>query len=166
MTSYGHLCDIDEDIISQLLSLSSDWTLFKSRGNNNRFIDIIPMEYLLFGILPEKYKFLNTIYSKIIEKISSNGDKIIPLEMLMCYYPDGSFSTGMHKHNCRSITLSIGFDREFQINTKKIILKNGDYVILYKQSHGVPKSSEQSGPRISLNLFYYHEGDQNVSIKG
>lgn len=165
MASYGHLCDVDDEIVEKLLTMASNWTLFNSRGNNSRFIDIITMDYLIYS-LPEKYNILSNIYTLMLNKISSNGEKIIPMQMLLCYYPDGSYSTGMHKHNCRSITVSIGFERLFQINSEQIILKNGDFVVLYKQRHGVPKSSSFTGPRISLNLFYCHIDDQNVNITG
>lgn len=155
--------DIPEETFALLLSTTENWHDFKSRGSNFRKIE----QWFFFEqIIPEKYLFLTEIIFNMINTLNKiHQNKNIKLvTMLMCYYQDGNSSTGVHKHNCRSMTLSLGDKRKFKINNKLFDMKNGEYIILHKHSHGVPKQENVSN-RISLNIFYCLEGE-SFQIKG
>lgn len=160
-THFGHF-DIPDETFALLLSLAPYWQDFKSRGRNYRKIDQI----LLFNnLVPHNYQFLQPVVNLMINKLNEiHGPICTPFNIVLCYYPNGISSTGMHRHNCRSITLSLGESREFKVNTKKIAMSHGDYIIINRQNHGVPKMENKSD-RISINMFYYIQGDENVSIQ-
>lgn len=157
--------DIPDETFAYLINISQNglWKRFTSRGNHTRYIDGWPCTHSV----PSRFHFLTAIYNLMIQTLQQlhSLDHVIPIELFICHYPDGTHSTGKHRHQCRSMTLSIGSNRTFQINTKQFIMHNGNFVTLYKHAHGVPKT-EETGPRFSLNLFYCLTKDKNVSIHG
>ena len=116
--------------------------------------------------IPAKYEFMESVVSEmmgIIVSLCPENETVMPIQMFLNYYPDGGNNCPMHRHGCRQITVSVGSDRLFKINSKTYNLKCGNFVMLYKQLHGVPKQ-ENVGERFSLNLFYYHSNDTEVAV--
>lgn len=154
--------EIDDRVMVQFMDVCKDWKRYGSnRVRNHRTWD----EWHFDGTLnvPRKYVFLEPIMHAMIHKVSEiHGihEPILLGSMVLCYYKDGSWATGTHRHGHRTLTVSIGFPREFTVNSKKILMKNGDFIDINKHAHGVPKMDVQdTGPRFSMNLFYFLESD-------
>lgn len=122
--------------------------------------------YLPKTYIPFEYKFLEPVVLEmmgIITSLCPINESVLPIQMFLNYYPDGGNNCPMHRHGCRQITVSIGSDRLFKVNSKTYTMKCGDYAVLYNHLHGVPKQ-ENVGERMSLNLFYCHTGDTDVAV--
>jgi hypothetical protein len=90
-----------------------------------------------------------------VAKLSiADGSALIPLQVYLCFYRDGSDLCPMHSHKCRQITLSIGADRIMTVGTTKTTLYNGSVIYLHTEKHGILKDGSGSGNRVSFNLFY------------
>jgi hypothetical protein len=122
--------------------------------------------FLPVTYVPSEYAFLEPVVFEmmgIVASLCPANEIMMPIQMFLNYYPDGGNNCPMHRHGCRQITVSIGSDRLFKINSKTYTLTCGNYVVLYNQLHGVPKQ-ENVGERMSLNLFYCHSGDTDVAV--
>lgn len=154
-----------ETIIELLYTMGPEWDDYKTRTSNRKYISI-PVNYI-----PSEYSFLNGIIRKIIETAKETvavDDEIIPLQMFVNYYNNGSNSAPGHRHGCRQITVSFGCPRILKVNTKDVILETGDAIFLNQQKHSVPKLDENSpffdSPRISFNLFFTTKNEERFDI--
>lgn len=96
---------------------------------------------------------VRTIIKEFFKIAKTTLITLVPMKLVIFKYVNGNHSTGIHRHNSRSITLFIGDDRIFTINNIKYMIRNGEYVILDKQRHGVPKMPE-AGTGYSFNFLY------------
>jgi hypothetical protein len=160
---------VDTSGVFENFKNSVDWVNYTvGRGGRSCTRKIQQWSYPLSAIsyIPKKYEFLESIVLEMMGLIVSlcpEDENVIPIQMFLCYYQDGNNNCPMHRHGCRQITVSIGSDRLFKINTKTYNLKCGNFVVLHKQLHGVPKQIDV-GERLSLNLFYCHSKDENVAV--
>ena len=91
---------------------------------------------------------------RVAQLTITDGSKMIPLQLFLCYYRNGKDVCPMHTHKCRQITLSIGSDRIMTVGNNKINLYNGSVIFLHTEKHGILKEDSVEGNRLSLNLFY------------
>jgi hypothetical protein len=148
----------------QLLEYTSLWYPFKTLTSKRQIISFLYNNNTI--IIPEMYSFIIPLINKVEDSarntiLDSSG--IIFIEMFINYYQDGNYSTPMHRHQCRQITMSLGAKRTLKVNTKDVEMNHGDIIFLHQEKHGVLKDSSTE-PRISFNLFFTTTSENEFKV--
>lgn len=159
---------LDEEIqlvYYQLLEYVETWFRFKTRTSKRQIISFLYTNNNI--VVPEEYSFIMYVIRKLEEcarnTIDDSSDPIF-LEMFVNYYQDGNYSTPMHRHRCRQITLSLGTKRILKVNTKNVTMDSGDIIFLHQEKHGILKDSSIE-PRISFNLFFTTTKEKEFNVQ-
>ena len=148
----------------QLLEFTSLWFPCKTRTSKRQIISFLYNNNKI--IIPGMYSFIQPLINKVEESARNtiiDSSEPIFIEMFINYYQDGNYSTPMHRHQCRQITMSLGTKRTLKVNTKDVEMNHGDLIFLHQEKHGVLKDSSTE-PRISFNLFFTTTNEKEFEV--
>ncbi len=161
--------DAADDLVEVLNSFDK-WIPWKTRTSKRQvasisFINNIPaiINGEPFDTDSQMAPIIFELMFLAIQTIKDPKDTPVFLELFINWYRDGSDSCPGHSHGCRQITLSLGSERPFTINSKTIIIKHGYALYLNGQNHSVPKTKDTE-PRYSFNLFYTTSKENKTNI--
>merc|ERR1712151_904987 len=82
------------------------------------------------------------------------GETRAVIQLLFNRFKDGGDEVKPHKHRCRQVCLSLGADRELNVDGRTQVMRNGDAMPLNTETHSVPPARGVGRPRVSVCLFY------------
>ena len=149
--TYTHITRAELTRISNVLNvLGPSWPVYNARTGTRHVTSINP------SFVPPEYAFLSGVIENLLliaNATITDGAKLVPIQLFLCYYSDGTEICPMHKHSCRQLTLSLGSSRVMKVNTRDVMLNHGDLIYLHGQKHGIPPG-DSNVTRLSLNLFF------------
>ena len=160
-----HVDEKDLRLAFELLQeRSATWSVLKTSSRAHRRVDshvftgeLLPPAYTS-ATDPEEYAKETALLRIVAAMMRTAQDSvpgaIIPIQLYMCYYADGSDSCPAHRHECRQLTLSLGAPRVLTVDGKHRLMEHGQAILLHKHKHGVPRQKTSDAPRASLNLFF------------
>eukprot|EP01064_Diplonema_japonicum_P026621 TRINITY_DN38111_c0_g1_i1.p1 TRINITY_DN38111_c0_g1~~TRINITY_DN38111_c0_g1_i1.p1 ORF type:complete len:209 (+),score=22.91 TRINITY_DN38111_c0_g1_i1:33-629(+) len=164
------ILDADElDEVYAKLLRNPGWKAYKTQ-NSVRKVDA----WVMRDPMPARLIFLKSLMKLLCDlakgRLEKSEGKLIPMQLFICLYEDGSDSCPVHRHDCKQITLSLGSPRRMVIDGRSQILAHGDATFLAKEQHSIPKEpvasprSTSSSSRISLNFFYTTTSNPSASV--
>lgn len=157
------------DEINILFGLAPEWADWNTRTAKRKVLSWTYHNMYDWNTCHPDYEFLLPLLYKILYCANINvpeGHAMMPIQMFINYYENGTKSTPMHKHNCRQLTVSFGTTRVLKVINKEIELSHGQGIMLFREKHGVPKD-ESEDPRISFNLFFTTDKEaRTASVMG
>merc|ERR1712217_777967 len=90
----------------------------------------------------------------LAEQSLLEGEQLAVIQLLFNRFKDGGDEVKPHKHRCRQVCLSLGADRELNVEGHVEVMRHGDCMPLNAEFHSVPAAKSVGKPRVSVCLFY------------
>mmetsp|Transcript_17948 Transcript_17948/g.29226 ORF Transcript_17948/g.29226 Transcript_17948/m.29226 type:complete len:493 (+) Transcript_17948:66-1544(+) len=153
--------------IYQLQLMGLDWEIKKTRSGATR--KVASWSYAPRGTVdpknvvpPDLYPVKPLIAALLAQaERCSGGEAIIPIQVYICLYDEGTNTCPEHSHSCRQLTMSLGSTRTLTVNGKRVRMKHGNAIVLHGQRHAVIKEKNVMGGRMSINLFFTTTAEVN-----